>query len=36
MITLIMRAAGLHPSFLVGSELNEVGTNAGARLRASG
>ena len=29
MITLIMRAAGLHPSFLVGSELNEVGTNAG-------
>ncbi len=29
MITLIMRAADLHPSFLVGSELNEVGTNAG-------
>jgi UDP-N-acetylmuramate--alanine ligase len=29
MTTLIMRAAGLHPSFLVGSELNEVGTNAG-------
>ena len=29
MIALIMRAAGLHPSFLVGSELNEVGTNAG-------
>jgi UDP-N-acetylmuramate--alanine ligase len=29
MITLIMRAAHLHPSFLVGSELNEVGTNAG-------
>lgn len=29
MITLIMRAANLHPSFLVGSELNEVGTNAG-------
>jgi len=29
MITLIMRAAGMHPSFLVGSELNEVGTNAG-------
>ena len=27
MITLILRAAGLHPSFLVGSELNEVGTN---------
>jgi UDP-N-acetylmuramate--alanine ligase len=29
MIALIMRAAGMHPSFLVGSELNEVGTNAG-------
>ena len=29
MITLILRAADLHPSFLVGSELNEVGTNAG-------
>jgi UDP-N-acetylmuramate--alanine ligase len=29
MLTLIMRAAGLRPSFLVGSELNEVGTNAG-------
>jgi UDP-N-acetylmuramate--alanine ligase len=29
MITLILRAAELHPSFLVGSELNEVGTNAG-------
>ena len=29
MITLIMRAAGMHPSFLVGSEVNEVGTNAG-------
>ncbi len=29
MLTLIMRAANLHPSFLVGSELNEVGTNAG-------
>jgi UDP-N-acetylmuramate--alanine ligase len=29
MLTLILRAAGLHPSFLVGSELNEVGTNAG-------
>ncbi|MGZ4756709.1 MAG: UDP-N-acetylmuramate--L-alanine ligase [Acidimicrobiia bacterium] len=29
MITLIMRAANLHPSFLIGSELNEVGTNAG-------
>ena len=29
MIALIMRAADLHPSFLVGSELNEVGTNAG-------
>ncbi len=29
MITLILRAAEMHPSFLVGSELNEVGTNAG-------
>ncbi len=29
MIALIMRAADMHPSFLVGSELNEVGTNAG-------
>ncbi|MGZ6884804.1 MAG: UDP-N-acetylmuramate--L-alanine ligase [Acidimicrobiia bacterium] len=29
MITLIMRAAGLHPSFLIGSELHEVGTNEG-------
>ena len=29
MITLILRAADLHPSFLVGSELNEVGSNAG-------
>jgi UDP-N-acetylmuramate--alanine ligase len=29
MLTLILRAAGLRPSFLVGSELNEVGTNAG-------
>ncbi|MEO6468861.1 MAG: UDP-N-acetylmuramate--L-alanine ligase [Acidimicrobiia bacterium] len=29
MITLIMRAAGMHPSFLIGSELNEVGANAG-------
>jgi UDP-N-acetylmuramate--alanine ligase len=29
MITLILRAAGMHPSFLVGSEVNEVGTNAG-------
>lgn len=27
MITLIMRAAGLAPSFLIGSELNEVGSN---------
>ena len=27
MITLILRAAGLHPSFLIGSELNEVGAN---------
>jgi UDP-N-acetylmuramate--alanine ligase len=29
MLTLIMRAAGWRPSFLVGSEVNEVGTNAG-------
>ncbi len=29
MITLILRAAGMHPSFLIGSELNEVGANAG-------
>jgi UDP-N-acetylmuramate--alanine ligase len=28
MVTLIMRAAGMHPSFVIGSELNEVGTNA--------
>ncbi len=27
MITLILRAAGLAPSFLIGSELHEVGTN---------
>src|SRR6478752_4042874 len=27
MITLILRAAGLRPSFLIGSELNEVGAN---------
>ena len=27
MITLILRAAGRHPSFLIGSELNEVGAN---------
>lgn len=27
MITLVLRAAGLRPSFLIGSELNEVGTN---------
>jgi len=27
MITLIMRAAEMHPSFLIGSELHEVGTN---------
>jgi UDP-N-acetylmuramate--alanine ligase len=27
MITLILRAAGLHPSFLIGSELHEVGAN---------
>jgi UDP-N-acetylmuramate--alanine ligase len=29
MITLILRAADLRPSFLVGSELNEVGSTAG-------
>ena len=29
MITLILRFAGIHPSFLIGSELNEVGANAG-------
>ena len=29
MITLILRGAGMHPSFLIGSELNEVGANAG-------
>ena len=29
MITLILRAAGMHPSFLIGSELNEVGANEG-------
>lgn len=29
MITLILRAAGLHPSFLIGSELHEVGSNEG-------
>jgi UDP-N-acetylmuramate--alanine ligase len=28
MLALILRAAGWHPSFLVGGELNEVGTNA--------
>jgi UDP-N-acetylmuramate--alanine ligase len=28
MVTLILRAAGLHPSFVIGSELHEVGTNA--------
>jgi UDP-N-acetylmuramate--alanine ligase len=27
MITLILRAAGMHPSFLIGSELNDVGAN---------
>ena len=29
MAALILRAAGFQPSFLIGSELNEVGTNAG-------
>lgn len=28
MITLVLRAAGMRPSFIIGSELNEVGTNA--------
>ena len=28
MLALILRAAGWHPSFLIGGELNEVGTNA--------
>jgi UDP-N-acetylmuramate--alanine ligase len=28
MLALIMRAAGWHPSFLIGGDLNEVGTNA--------
>jgi UDP-N-acetylmuramate--alanine ligase len=29
MLTLILRGAGMRPCFLVGGELNEVGTNAG-------
>lgn len=29
MVTLILRAAGMQPSFLIGSELHEVGTNEG-------
>jgi UDP-N-acetylmuramate--alanine ligase len=29
MLTLVLRAAGMRPCFLVGGELNEVGTNAG-------
>jgi UDP-N-acetylmuramate--alanine ligase len=28
MLTLVLRAAGWHPSFVIGGELNEVGTNA--------
>jgi UDP-N-acetylmuramate--alanine ligase len=28
MLTLVLREAGWHPSFIVGGELNEVGTNA--------
>ena len=28
MLALILRAAGWHPSFLIGGDLNEVGTNA--------
>jgi UDP-N-acetylmuramate--alanine ligase len=29
MLTMILRAAGMHPSFLIGSEMHEVGTNEG-------
>jgi UDP-N-acetylmuramate--alanine ligase len=29
MLTLVLRAAGLDPSFVIGGEVNEVGTNAG-------
>jgi UDP-N-acetylmuramate--alanine ligase len=29
MLTLVLRAAGLDPSFVIGGDLNEVGTNAG-------
>jgi UDP-N-acetylmuramate--alanine ligase len=29
MLTMILRAAGLQPSFLIGSEMHEVGTNEG-------
>jgi UDP-N-acetylmuramate--alanine ligase len=29
MLTLILRAAGLDPSFVIGADVNEVGTNAG-------
>jgi UDP-N-acetylmuramate--alanine ligase len=29
MLTMILRAAGMRPSFLIGSELHEVGTNEG-------
>ena len=28
MLALILRAAGWHPSFIIGGDLNEVGTNA--------
>lgn len=28
MLALVLRAAGTHPSFIIGGELNEVGTNA--------
>jgi len=28
MLALVLRAAGAHPSFIIGGELNEVGTNA--------
>lgn len=29
MLTMILRAAGMHPSFLIGSEMHEVGSNEG-------
>ena len=33
MLALILRAAGWHPSFLIGGDLNEVGTNAACGRR---